>query len=164
MNLTKKGCVIRNYQQCLKSKMFKFENDITLLLVGCISFHTCKVQTTRWRIKFSLLVPKVMCDDKSKLQQGQSPSSLTLFQNMNCYEILQVLMVWIHNDFMLNSFKQMKPLFKNIHDVLKLFIMNLVANIYKKILWKWKSIRWRRLFSPSCESMMPIVKSETSIS
>jgi hypothetical protein len=30
--------VIKNYQQRLKSKMFKFDNDITLLILGNIFF------------------------------------------------------------------------------------------------------------------------------
>jgi len=49
-------------------------------------------------------------------RQGQCPLSLTLIQNMSCHEILQVLKVWIHNDFMLNFFKQMLPFLKGIHN------------------------------------------------
>ncbi len=42
-NLTKKGYVIKNYLQHPKLKMFKFENDITLLLVGSITLLRCEV-------------------------------------------------------------------------------------------------------------------------
>ncbi len=38
-NLTKKGCVIKNYQQCLKLKMFRFKNHVMLLFVGGISSY-----------------------------------------------------------------------------------------------------------------------------
>jgi hypothetical protein len=67
-------------------------------------------------IRFLLLGPKVICDDKLKWRQGQCPFSLASIQNMSYHEILQVFMVWIHNDLMLNSFKQVMPLFKGIHD------------------------------------------------
>jgi hypothetical protein len=69
-NFDKIYCLIKNYQQRLKSKMFKLENDITLLLVGCISFLKHKVQATRQHIKFPLLAPEVICDDKLKFGQG----------------------------------------------------------------------------------------------
>ncbi len=36
--LTKKGYVIKNYQPCLKLKVFKFENDIRLLIINYIFF------------------------------------------------------------------------------------------------------------------------------
>jgi hypothetical protein len=67
-NLTKKGCVIKNYRQCLK--MFRLENDITLLLIGYISLlkHEVllrhEVRVMGQCIKFHLLVPKVICDNK----------------------------------------------------------------------------------------------------
>ncbi len=115
-NLIKKGYVFKNYQQRLKLKMFKLENDITLLLVGCISLIRGKVRVIVQCIMFPLLALRVICDDKSKSRHGHCPSSLASIQNTNCHEILQVLMVWIHNDFMLNSFKQMIPLLKGIHN------------------------------------------------
>jgi hypothetical protein len=40
-------------------------------------------------------------------------------------------MAWIHNDFMLSSFKQMTLLFKSIHNGYKFFIMNLIINLCK---------------------------------
>jgi len=83
--------------------MFRFENDITLLLVGYISLLRRKVLTIGQCIKFSLLTPKVICDDKLELKQGQCPPSLVLIQN-TCHEILQILIIWIHSDFLLNSF------------------------------------------------------------
>jgi hypothetical protein len=73
--------------------MFRFENDITLLLVGCISLLKREVQTTKQRNRFSLLAPKATCDDKLKLKQGQCPPNFTSIQNTSCHEILQVLMV-----------------------------------------------------------------------
>jgi hypothetical protein len=69
-NFDKKILCHQNYQQRLKSKMFKLENDITLLLVGCISLLRRKVQTMGQHIKFPLLAPKVICDDKLKFGQG----------------------------------------------------------------------------------------------
>ncbi len=104
-NLTKKGYVIINYRQFLKLKMFKLEYDITLLFIDYISF-----------IRFLLLGPKAICDDKLKWRQGQCPLSLVSIKNMSHQKILQVLMVWIHNDFILSSFKQMMPLLKGIHN------------------------------------------------
>jgi hypothetical protein len=73
--------------------MFKFENDITLLLIGGISFLWHKVQAIGQHIKFLLLAPKVICDDKLELKQRQCPLNLVSIQNMSCHEILQVLMV-----------------------------------------------------------------------
>jgi len=108
-----------------------FENDITLLLIGCVSLLKCEVWTTGQRIKFPLLVFRVICDDKSKSGQGQWPLSLTSVQNTSCHEILQVLML-IHNDFKLRSFKQMTSLVKGIHDCYKFFIMNLIINLHKR--------------------------------
>jgi hypothetical protein len=43
------------------------------------------------RIRFPLLTPKVICDNKPKSRQGQCPLSLALIQNKSCHEILQVL-------------------------------------------------------------------------
>ncbi len=117
MNLTKKGYVIINYWQCLKSKMFWLEYDITLLFVHYMSFLRCEVWAMKQHIRFLLLGFKVICDDRLKWRQGQCPFSLASIQNMSYHKILQVLMVWIHNDFMLNSFKQMMPLLKGIHDI-----------------------------------------------
>jgi hypothetical protein len=116
MNLIKKGCVIKNYQQRLKSKLFMFENDITLLLISCISLLKHKVRTTKQCIRFFLLTPKAICDDKLTLEQRQCPPNFASTQNTSCHETLQVLMVWIHNDFMLNFFKQMTPFLKGIHN------------------------------------------------
>jgi hypothetical protein len=69
-------------------------------------------------IRFPLLVPEVICDDKLESKQKQCPSNLTSnlvsIQNTSCHEILQVHMVCIHNDFMFSSFKQMTPFFKGI--------------------------------------------------
>jgi hypothetical protein len=59
-NLTKKGCVIRNYQHCLKSKMLRLENNITLLFIGYISPFKCKVKVMEQHIRFPLLVPRVV--------------------------------------------------------------------------------------------------------
>jgi hypothetical protein len=73
--------------------MFRLKNDITWLLVGCISLFGHEVQATGQCIKFPLLALKAICDDKLKLGQGQCPLSLVLIQNMNCHEILQVFMV-----------------------------------------------------------------------
>ncbi len=77
MNLTKKGCVIKNYRQHLKSKMFRLENDITLLFLGCISLLRHEIQTTRQHIRFSLLAPRAICDD-DKLESKQGQCSLNL--------------------------------------------------------------------------------------
>ncbi len=101
-NLTKKGYVIKNYQQCLNSEMFRLKNDITWLLVGCISLLGNEVQANGQCIMLLLLAFKAICDDKLKSRQGQSPLSLVLIQNTSYYEILQVFMVWIHNDFTLS--------------------------------------------------------------
>jgi hypothetical protein len=68
MNLKKNGCVIGNYRQCLKSKMFKLENDITLLFVDYISPLKHEVWMMGQCIKFPLLAPKVICDDKLELK------------------------------------------------------------------------------------------------
>jgi hypothetical protein len=38
-----------------------------------------------------------------------------------CCEILKDFVVWIHNDFMLNSFKQMMSFFKHIQNDQKFF-------------------------------------------
>jgi hypothetical protein len=92
-NLTKKGYVIRNYRQCLMSKMLKSKNDITWLLIGYISLLGHKVQVTGQSIRFPLLALKAICDDKLKLGQGQCPMNLVLIQNTSCHEILQVFMV-----------------------------------------------------------------------
>jgi hypothetical protein len=73
--------------------MFKLENDITLLLVGCISLFKGKIQTMGQHIKFPLLASKAICDEKLELKQGQCPPSLVSIQNTSCHEILQVLMV-----------------------------------------------------------------------
>jgi hypothetical protein len=64
MNLTKKGCVIKNYWQRLKLKMCKLENDITLLFVGCISLLKCEVQVIGQHTRFPLSTPKVIYDNK----------------------------------------------------------------------------------------------------
>jgi hypothetical protein len=104
-NLTKKGCVIRNYQQHLKSKMFKLDNDITLLLVGYISPLRWEVGTMGQHIRFPLLVSKAIWMTNRNPKQGQCPSNLVLIQNTSNHEILKVLMIGVHNDFMLNSFK-----------------------------------------------------------
>jgi len=53
--------------------MFKFENDITLLFISCISFHRGKVRAMGQCIKFSLLAPMVMCDDKIKIETRTMP-------------------------------------------------------------------------------------------
>jgi hypothetical protein len=145
--------------------MFRLENDITLLFVNYISFFRHEVQTTRQHIRFSLFTPKAICDDKLKSKQRQCPSSLALIQNMNCHEILQVLMVWIHNDFMLSSLKQMTPFLKGIHDGYNFFIMNLIINLHKKKLMKTKVDMMKDLLSfPHCENMTPIAKSKTFVS
>jgi len=45
---------------------------------------------------------------------------------------------------MLNSFKQMTPLFKGIHDAHNFFIMNFIINLQKKkYIWKWKLRGWK---------------------
>jgi hypothetical protein len=44
-------------------------------------------------IKFPLLAPKAICDDKLELRQGQCPPSLAWIQNISYHEIRQVLMV-----------------------------------------------------------------------
>jgi hypothetical protein len=50
--------------------MFRFENDITLLLVGSISFLRREVQVMGQHIKFLLLAPMLICDDKLESKQG----------------------------------------------------------------------------------------------
>jgi len=65
----------------------------TLLLIGFIPFLRCEVRVMGQRIKFPLLTPKVICDDKSKSGQGQCPPSLALIQNTSCHEISQDLTV-----------------------------------------------------------------------
>jgi hypothetical protein len=77
----------------MKLKIFKFENDIMLLLIGDISLLRHKVRAKRQCIRFPLLAFKAICDNKLELKQRQCPSSLTLIQNMSCHEILQVFMV-----------------------------------------------------------------------
>jgi hypothetical protein len=91
--MTKKGYVIRNYRQCLKSKMFKLENDITLLFIGSISLLRRKVRAMGQRIRFPLLAPKSICDDKLESKQEKCPWSLMSIQNINCHKILQIIMV-----------------------------------------------------------------------
>ncbi len=145
--------------------MLRLENDITLLFVGCISLLRHEVWTRRQYIKFPLLAPKAICDDKLKSRQGQCPPSLASIQNTNCHEILQVFMVWIHNDFMLSSFKQMTRILKGIHDSYKFFIMNFIINLHGKKLMKTKIDKMKILLSfPHCESMTPVVKSKTFVS
>jgi hypothetical protein len=68
--------------------MFRLDNDIALLLVGYISFFKREVRAMGQCIKFLLLTPKAICDDKLKLKQGQCPLSLMLIQNTCCHEIL----------------------------------------------------------------------------
>jgi hypothetical protein len=65
----------------------------TLLLIGFIPLLRCEVRMMGQRIKFPLLTPKVICDDKLKSGQGQCPPSLALIQNTSCHEILQIFMV-----------------------------------------------------------------------
>jgi len=43
-----------------------------------------------------------------------------------------ILVIKIHNDFILNSFKLMMPFLKGIHNGQELFIMNLVINLSKR--------------------------------
>jgi hypothetical protein len=102
---------------------------------------------------------------QTKIETRTMPPSLVSIQNMNCHEILEVLMVWIQNDFMLNSFKQMTPFLKGIHDGYKLFIMNFIINLHGKKLMKTKIDKMKNLlFFPRCESMTPIAKSKTFVS
>jgi hypothetical protein len=54
-------------------------------------------------------------------------------------------MVWIHIDFMLNSFKQMMPLFQSTHNGYKFFIMNFVINFRKKKLMRLKVDRMKKI-------------------
>jgi hypothetical protein len=132
----------------LKLKIFRLENDITLLLVGCISFFKHEVQVMGQHIRFPLLVPKVICDDKLESKQKQCPLSLTSnlvsIQNTSYHEILRVHMVWIHSDFVLSSFKQMTPFLKGIHGDYKFFIMNFIINLYRKKLMQTKVNRMKK--------------------
>jgi hypothetical protein len=36
--------IVKSLQQCFKLKVHKFDNDITLVIVGFIPFHECEVQ------------------------------------------------------------------------------------------------------------------------
>jgi hypothetical protein len=67
-------------------------------------------------IKFPLLAPKAICDDKLKTKHEQCPPILASIQNMSCHEILHIFIVSIYYDFMLSSLKQMMSLFKGIRD------------------------------------------------
>jgi hypothetical protein len=60
--------------------MFKLNNDITLLLIGFISFFKHEIPVMGQRIKFSLLAPRVICADKLESKQSQCPSKLMLIQ------------------------------------------------------------------------------------
>jgi len=61
--------------------MFKLENDITLLLVGCISLFRHEVQMTGQGIRFPLLAPRARCDDdKLESKQGQCPLNFVSIQ------------------------------------------------------------------------------------
>jgi hypothetical protein len=46
---------------------------------------------------------------------------------------------------MLNSFKQMTPLLKNIHNGYKLFIMNIVINLHNKKIMKTKVSKMKKI-------------------
>ncbi len=123
--------------------MFRFENNITLLFVSNIFFLRHEVQTIRQCIKFPLLEPRAICDDKLQSRQGQCSLSSALIQNTNCYEILQVLMVYIHNEFMLSSFKQMMP--QKASTMAKFFITNLIINLYMKKFTRTEANRMKKI-------------------
>jgi hypothetical protein len=54
----------------MKLKMFKFENDIMLLLVGGIFLFRREVQMMGQCFRFPLLVPRAIGDDKLEFKQG----------------------------------------------------------------------------------------------
>ncbi len=66
--------------------MFKFNNDITLLLIGYISLFKHEVQVMRQCIMFPLLTPKAICDDKLKSRQKQCPPNLTSISKLWKYD------------------------------------------------------------------------------
>jgi hypothetical protein len=73
--------------------MFRLENDITFLLIGSISLLRRKARVMGQCIKFPLLAPRAINDDKLELKQEQCPPNLASIQNTNCHKILQIIMV-----------------------------------------------------------------------
>jgi len=51
----------------------------------------------------------------------------------------------MHNDFMLNSFKQMMPFFKSIHDGEKFYIMNFLINLHRRKLQRIKADKIKKI-------------------
>jgi hypothetical protein len=47
MNALKEGFIFKSYKQCLKLKVFKFENGVTLLIISGIPLFRHEVQTTK---------------------------------------------------------------------------------------------------------------------
>jgi hypothetical protein len=62
-------------------------------------------------------------------------------ETFDIHEILQVIMVWIHNDFMLSSFKQMMPLLQ---------IVTYIHQIYSNELLKLKNIDYIYIYAFLC--------------
>jgi len=47
MNVLKEGHILKSYQQCLKLKVFGFENGVTLLIISGIPLLNHKVQVMK---------------------------------------------------------------------------------------------------------------------